>query len=159
MKKELKVIGWREWISLPDIGIGGITAKIDTGAKTSALHAYDITTFKKGKSLYTRFKIHPLAKSNEVIINCVAKVIDERVVSDSGGHKEKRLVIKTNLKIGEYLYPIEVTLTDRKMMNYRMLIGRQALKGKFLVNAGRSYRLGQLEEHLKFIKTISSRLN
>ncbi|MFZ4714438.1 MAG: ATP-dependent zinc protease [Bacteriovoracaceae bacterium] len=159
MKKEKDILGWREWVSLPDLDLLAIKAKVDTGAKTSSLHAFDIKTFKKSGHLYTKFKIHPLQDSKEVIVNCQAKVVDERVVSDSGGHKEKRLVILTPIMIGKHVFETEITLSDRESMHFRMLLGRATLKKKFLVNPQSSFKLGQTEIQEKFLHKLLNKLS
>ncbi len=143
MKQKLIPIGWREWLSLPELGIQHIKAKVDTGARTSALHAFALETFsEKGKSL-VRFGIHPLQKNTEFELWCTAEVIDERMVSDSGGHQEKRYVIKTFAQLDKVRWPIEMTLTNRDSMKFRMLLGRTALAGRFTVDPGASYLCGK----------------
>ena len=135
-------IGWREWISLPALGLGAVKAKVDTGARTSSLHAFDLERFTEhGKSM-VRFSVHPLQRRDDVVVHCRAEVIDERSVSDSGGHNERRLVIFTPIRLGEHEWETEVTLTDRAEMRFRMLLGRAALRGRFLVDPGASYRGG-----------------
>lgn len=134
-----KIISWREWVRLPDLDVGRIKAKIDTGARTSALHAYKITPFTKDGAAYVRFIVHPLQRSNTPEITCVALVIDHRGVTDSGGRREQRYVIRTMLKLGKSAWPIELTLTNRDQMGFRMLIGRQALRRRYLVDPGRSF--------------------
>ena len=138
-KKKLHSIGWREWVSLPELGLQMIKAKVDTGARTSALHAFSLETFKEGNKDKIRFDIHPLQNNTTVVTTCVADVIDLRWVSDSGGHREERYVISTPLKIGERVYPIEITLTERDTMLFRMLLGRSAIRRQFLVNPARSF--------------------
>ncbi len=138
-KNKLKQIGWREWIALPDIGISKIKAKIDTGARTSALHAFSIKTFKQNGKEKISFDIHPIQHNTKLIVTCIADVIDKRWVSDSGGHREERYVIQTPVKIGEELLPIEITLTERDTMLFRMLLGRSALRHRFIVNSARSF--------------------
>ena len=159
MKKEKDILGWHEWVSLPDLDLMAIKAKVDTGAKTSSLHAFDIKTFKKGNTLFTRFKIHPLQDSKDVIVNCQAKVVDERVISDSGGHREKRLVILTPIILGSHVFETEITLTDRESMQFRMLLGRSTLKKKFLVNPTSSFKLGQTEDQEKYINKLLNKLS
>jgi len=141
--RELLTLGWREWVALPEIGIPRIKAKVDTGARTSALHAFALRPFSEHGSDRVEFQIHPLQKNLETIVTCTADVIDRRVVSDSGGHKEERFVIATLLAIGEYAWPIEMTLTSRDDMLFRMLLGRTAMEGRAQVNPSLSYVVGK----------------
>lgn len=138
-----KIIGWREWVGLPELGLPFIKAKVDTGARTSALHAFAVDTYRERGVLMVRFNIHPLQQRSDIEHLCNAEVVDERMVTDSGGHKEKRYVILTRVSAGEMTWPIEVTLTNRDTMRFRMLLGRTALKDHFLVEPGRSFLLGQ----------------
>lgn len=136
------IIGWREWVGLPDLSISHIKAKVDTGAKTSALHAYYVTPFEQDGRTWVRFGLHPMQKDSLTCIECSAPVKDVRRVTDSGGHAEERYVIETTLVIQGEAFPIEVTLTDRENMRFRMLLGRSALKRRFLVDSGQSFILG-----------------
>ncbi len=140
---ELMTFGWREWVSLPELGIRQIKAKVDTGARTSALHAFEVSSFFEDGRERVEFRLHPVQKDNETVTTCKADVLDKRVITDSGGHKEERFVIETLLKIGKHHWPIEVTLTARDDMLFRMLLGRTALKSRALVNPARSYVVGK----------------
>ncbi|MCW8825283.1 MAG: RimK/LysX family protein [Gammaproteobacteria bacterium] len=138
-----KTIGWREWAQLPELEIPHIKVKVDTGARTSALHAFAVETYEEKGVPMVRFALHPLQKRADIERYCTARIIEERVVSDSGGHKEKRYVIATTIKMGDMSWPIEITLTNRDTMSFRMLLGRTAMKGLFLVEPGASYLLGK----------------
>ncbi len=141
-KKRLPRVGWYEWVSLPDLGLPPILAKVDTGAKTSALHAFRVDYFEKNGIKKVSFGIHPHKHSNRAV-TCEAEVLDYRQVTDSGGHTEARCVIKTTLLLGETAWPIEITLTNRDNMAFRMLLGRSALKHRFLVNPAKKCLLSK----------------
>lgn len=151
MKKSDKLLtfGWREWVSLPELGIPRIKAKVDTGARTSALHAFEVRPYSENERDRVEFRMHPEQKDNTSVVTCTADVLDKRVVTDSGGHREERFVIRTELKIGAYHWPIEATLTARDDMLFRMLIGRTALKGRAIVNPSRSYVVGKKKKGLQ----------
>lgn len=134
-----KIVGWREWVRFPDLKVTRIKAKLDTGARTSALHAFDVKPYTKYGAAYVRFSVHPMQRKSKPEIKCRALVIDHRFVTDTGGRREERPVIRTTLKIGKSRYPIELTLTDRDHMGFRLLIGRQALRRRYLVDPGRSF--------------------
>ncbi|MGW8370514.1 MAG: ATP-dependent zinc protease family protein [Gammaproteobacteria bacterium] len=141
MKRQ--IIGWREWLALPELKIDRIKAKIDTGARTSALHTFSIETMAVGGKSRVRFGIHPYQNRIDIEQYCTAAIIDERWVTDSGGHKEERYVIRTTLALGSLSWRIEMTLTDRDDMRFRMLLGRSAMRNKILVNPTRSYLTGR----------------
>ncbi|MBK5197228.1 MAG: ATP-dependent zinc protease [Methyloceanibacter sp.] len=141
LPKEPLKIGWREWVGLPDLRVGAIKAKIDTGARTSALHAYRIEPFRRGGALWLRFELHPIQRSEAMKVTCEAHAIDERTVRNSGGGVERRYIITTLLKLGDATWPIELALANRDQMGFRMLLGRTALQGRALIEPGRSYLL------------------
>jgi hypothetical protein len=136
-------IGWREWVELPSLGLPAIKAKVDTGARTSALHAFNLRPFIENDLQRIEFCTHPLQRNTDAVFNCKADVADKRIVTDSGGHKEERWVIKTPLSIGPYTWNIEVTLTVRDNMKFRMLLGRNALKNRAFVDSSTSYLVGK----------------
>lgn len=136
------LIGWREWVQLPALGLGWLKAKTDTGARTSALHAFYTETFDRNGIEWVRFGVHPVQGNNEAEIHCEAPLLERRVVTDSGGHSEERLVIQTELSLGRYSRDIEITLTDRDSMLFRMLVGRTALTPDVIVAPGSSFLLG-----------------
>lgn len=139
-KVKRPVIGWREWVSLPNLNIPKIKAKIDTGARTSALHAFSLHPFITEDGQHKiRFDIHPLQHNNQDTVTCIADIVDQRIVTDSGGHSEERYVIQTFIKINDQVWPIEITLTERENMLFRMLLGRSALRKRFIVNPARSF--------------------
>lgn len=146
---DLLTFGWREWIALPELGIQRIKAKVDTGARTSALHAFEVRPFTEDGRDRVEFHIHPVQKDNDTVVTCVADVLDKRVVTDSGGHKEERFVIQTMLSIGGYSWPIDATLTSRDDMLFRMLLGRTAIKGRARVDPARSYVVGKKRRKAK----------
>lgn len=137
------IIGWKEWIGLPDLGIPAVKAKIDTGARTSALHTFNLEEFEADGCRMIRFKIHPLQRREDIQLVCEAPVLERRRVKDSGGHIEKRYVIRTTAVLGGVSWTINITLTNRDPMLFRMLLGRKAVEDKFLINPGWPYLTGR----------------
>ena len=136
-------IGWREWVGLPELGIDAIKAKIDTGARTSTLHAYHAVPFEIAGEQFVRFRVHPVQRRRLPSIECVAPLVERRTIRNSGGKTEERYVIGTRLRIGSGSWRIELTLTNRDEMSFRMLVGRAAIRGRFTVNPNTSYRTGR----------------
>jgi hypothetical protein len=132
-------LGWREWVALPELGVSRIKAKVDTGARTSALHAFQLATYEKAGHTWVKFQLHPLQGDTEAVVECHAPVKDHRKVRDSGGHEEYRYVIESTIQVGEKKLTAELTLTERDTMRFRMLLGRTALKGRYIVDPGASY--------------------
>jgi len=143
MNVALKSLGWREWLSFPELGIDQIKAKVDTGARTSCLHAFYVEPFQRDGSEWVRFGIHPEQGNIDTEVVCESPVKDRRIVRDSGGHEEFRYVIDTEFSIGGERHRAEVTLTDRDSMKFRCLLGRTAIRGKYLVDPARSYIEGK----------------
>lgn len=138
------ILGWEEWLSLPDLGLPAIKAKVDTGARTSALHAHHIEPFGPIAAPLVRFTVHPVARRDDIEIACSAPIADRREVTSSNGESEVRYVIATRVRIGEREWPIEVTLTNRENMSYRMLLGRQAIQDDMFVDPTSSFRQPKL---------------
>ena len=138
------ILGWEEWIALPELGLPAIKAKVDTGARTSALHAAFVEPFGSARAPMVRFGVHPIPRRADVEVVCTARVVDRRAVTSSNGEREERYVIETPLRIGERQWPIEVTLTNRDTMSYRMLLGRQAIAEGVLVDPSASFRQPKL---------------
>ncbi|MCG9596605.1 ATP-dependent zinc protease [Vibrio sp. Isolate25] len=136
---EKLLVGWRETLSLPGLGIEKINAKIDTGARTSCLHTFKLESFNKGTELWVRFWIHPQQRNTTEEVVCEAKVIDQRIVRDSGGHEETRYVIESEIRLGQESWPAELTLTNRENMAFRMLLGRTAMHHRLIVDPVQSF--------------------
>ena len=137
------ILGSEEWCSFPELGIPTIKARVDSGAKTSALHAINIAPFKKEGQNWVKFDINPIQNNVKTVIHCEAPLVDKRIVKSSSGFREERYVIQTNLEIGNSNWIIEMTLTNRDSMGFRMLLGREAMSGRVLVDPEQQYLLGQ----------------
>lgn len=139
LKPARAVCGWREWIALPAIGIDTIKAKIDTGARSSSLHAFDIEPFERDGQAWVSFVIHPLQRDTRTTLRAEARVLEYRHVRSSSGHTTHRPVILVDIELDSRRWPIELTLASRDEMGFRMLLGREAVRGRFLVDPSRSY--------------------
>ena len=139
----LSIIGWREWVGLPDLGIDRIKAKVDTGARSSSLHAFDLRAFERDGEAWVRFQIHPVQREAEPSFEVEHRVLEYRSVKSSSGKASRRPVIVTQLALLGRTWPIELTLASRDEMGFRMLLGREAFRGRFLVDAGKSYYGGK----------------
>ncbi len=146
-RPELLTIGWREWVALPDLGIDKIKAKVDTGARSSSLHAYDVRTFERDGVQMVRFKVHPVQRSTHWTCEATAKVVEFRHVKSSSGHQTHRPVILTTVELLGRKFTTEITLANRDAMGFRMLLGRQTLRNHFLVDSGHSYVGGDHPDH------------
>ena len=142
MPQEKIILGSEEWCSFPELGIPAIKARVDSGAKTSALHAINIAPFVKDDANWVKFDINPIQNNQKTVIHCQALLIDKRIVKSSSGFREQRYVIQSNIKIGSDLWAIEMTLTNRDSMGFRMLLGREAMSGRILVDPEQKYLLG-----------------
>lgn len=148
MSKRPKVVGWREWVGFPEIGLPAVRCKVDTGAATSALHAHDVEIVTRDGEHWARFVVHPFFRRHErLAVTCEAPVVDEREVTSSSGHTEARVVVAVMFRLGLRAdspeWPIEVTLTDRRGMRFPMLLGREAMAGRVLVDSDASFLLGR----------------
>lgn len=140
----LIVLGWREWLALPDLGIAAIRAKVDTGARSSALHVDAMSEFERAGATWVRFALSP-DPGNDRPALAEARVVDRRMVTDSGGHRTERVFIRTGLHLAGVVREIEINLTDRRNMLFPMLLGRTALEGRFLVDPARSFIHGAFD--------------
>ncbi len=143
MNENKIILGSEEWCSFPQLGIPAIKARVDSGAKTSALHAINIAPFQKDDVNWVKFDINPIQNNLKTVIHCEALLVDKRIVKSSSGFREQRYVIQTNLKIGDIIWSIEMTLTNRDSMGFRMLLGREAMSGRILVDPEKKYLLEQ----------------
>jgi hypothetical protein len=138
-KRERQIIGWREWVAMPDLGVTEVKAKVDTGADNSSLHAFNIERFSDSGIEKVRFEIHPRQRKKRPSIECLAEVVGERRVKNPGGRAEVRPVIRTTLIVAGQELEALVNLTTRDEMTFRMLLGRRTVRQHFVVDPGRSY--------------------
>lgn len=134
-------IGWREWIGLPDLRVPAINAKVDTGARSSSIHAFDVEEFDDDGTAMVHFTLHPIQRKAHPAVDCRAPLLEYRMVKNPGGRQERRPVISTRVSMGPDVFPIELTLDRRDTMGFRMLLGRQAIRGRYVVDPGRSFLL------------------
>lgn len=139
--RKLMIVGNAEWCALPDLKIPAIRARIDSGAKTSSVHAVNIREFYKGRQQWVKFEVHPLRIHTEVFIECEAPVYDYRLVKSSSGEAQPRYVIQTNIAMGGETWTIQVTLANRRSMGFQMLLGREAMMNRILINPTEDFRL------------------
>ncbi|HEX9775437.1 MAG TPA: RimK/LysX family protein [Actinomycetota bacterium] len=142
-RQDKPVIGWREWVSLPDLGVPAIKCKVDTGARTSALHAFSLRTFERDGVTWVRFAIHPLQRRTRPSVEAEARLFDERHVRSSSGRDELRPVIETTAVLRGHAHAIQLTLARRDEMGFRMLLGRQAVRGVYVIDPAHSYLGGK----------------
>lgn len=138
-KLRLPTIGWREWVALPDLGIDRVKAKVDTGARSSSIHAVDVEEFDNNGVRYVRFRVHPLQRTSIQSICAEAPILEYRSVRSSSGKATRRPVIVTRVNTLGEMWDIELTLANRDEMGFRMLLGREAIRGRMLVDPGKSY--------------------
>lgn len=153
MSDSPRVFGRKEWVALPDIGVPAIKAKVDTGARTSALHANDITALGPPHQPMVRFTVYPLPLRPDISVVCTVPIVAQREVTSSNGDKERRYIVKTHLRVGDLEWPIEIGLTNRESMSHRMLIGRQAIPKDFMVDPATSYHQPKLGSRAYKIST------
>jgi hypothetical protein len=137
------IVGWREWVALPELGIAAIKPKIDTGARSSSLHAFNVESFDRGGETWVRFDVHPLQRNDKSVVQAEARVLEFRHIRSSSGHQTLRPVIRTELALGERRWSVELTLAARDEMGFRMLLGREAMRGRFVVDPARSFLIGK----------------
>jgi ribosomal protein S6--L-glutamate ligase len=144
MSYDKKIIGNQEWCAFPELGIPAIKARIDSGAKTSSIHAFNITTYVKDNIDWVSFEVHPVQRNDEILIRCECPIVDKRDVKSSSGTSETRYVISTPISLGDSAWDAELTLSDRDAMGYRMLLGREAMNGRLVIDPSMKCVLGRL---------------
>lgn len=144
MKENKTIVGSQEWCAFPELNVPAIKARVDSGAKTSSIHAFNIEKFTKNGIQWVSFEVHPLQNNDETLIRCTSEVVDERAVKSSSGYSETRYVISTPIELNDELWNVELTLADRDSMGYRMLLGREAMNGRLLIDPAKKCALGKL---------------
>lgn len=157
------IVGSEEWCSFPDLGIPLIKARVDSGAKTSSIHAFNIQTFRRNGNTWVSFEAHPIQDNRSIVVRCEAPIADRRLVKSSSGIGEKRYVIRARLVIGDFQGEVELTLTNRDSMGYRMLLGREAMQDRMLVDPSAHFNLGrktkeEIKSHYGATQTLKSGL-
>lgn len=142
----LEIIGGEEWCVFEELGIPAIKARVDSGAKTSSIQANNVKVYNKGSEEWVRFEVNPIQENRSVTITCEAPLVDRRTVKSSVGISEERLVVKTAIKLGDNIHSVELTLANRDTMEYRMLLGREALNQRYIVNPAESYCMQNFSE-------------
>ncbi len=147
-RRQRPAIGWREWVALPDLGVPAIKAKVDTGARSSSLHAFDLERFARNGGDWVRFTVHPLQRDWRTSIAVEVPLLEMRVIRNpgGGGREELRAVVRTSVELLGERWPIELTLTRRDRMGFRMLLGRSAVRRRFVVDPGRSFLAGKPQQ-------------
>ncbi len=141
------IIGWREWVGLPELGVGRVKAKIDTGARSSSIHAFDVETYVDNEVERVRFSIHPVQNRDDVFVNTDVPILERRHVRSSNGEVSERIVIRTHLEILKRRILVDLTLANRDAMGFRMLVGREAIRKRFLVDPAASFLAGRRHRH------------
>ena len=140
------IIGSEEWCGFPALGLPAIKARVDSGAKTSSIHAFNIQSFRRGGMLWVSFEVHPIQNNRKAVVRCERPVIDKRKVKSSSGVAETRYVIQVPMKVADQTWEVELTLANRDSMGYRMLLGREAMSGRMVVDPSTSFRLGDISK-------------
>ena len=143
----LPTIGWREWVALPELGVDAIKVKVDTGAHSSALHAFNVEEFERDHEEWVRFDLHPFQRDSKTSVAAESKLVGRRWVKSSSGRSTLRPVIRTKIKVGKKVWRTEVTLVRRDVMGFRMLLGRRSVRKRFLVDCGRSFLVSEKPAH------------
>lgn len=140
--RESIIVGWREWVKIPTLGIEWIKAKMDTGARSSAIDAENIREFSDGGTPHVAFAVNPHQRKLLPAVECIAPILDERLVTSSSGHQQRRYFVEIEIEIGDATWPIEVSLAERANLDLRMLLGRAAMRRRALVDPAQSFLTG-----------------